>query len=66
MRKGIKNPEHSNFMKKNNPKNLSVSINGRIFDSIQIASEMLNIPRHIVKTKLNSINHPEWVKIKKL
>ena len=65
-RKGIKNPEHSNFMKKNNPKNLSVSINGRIFDSIQMASEILNIPRHIVKTKLNSINYPKWVKIKKL
>jgi group I intron endonuclease len=65
-RKGVKNPEHSNFMKKNNPKNLSVSINGCIFDSIQMASEILNIPRHIVKTKLNSINHPEWVKIKKL
>ena len=65
-RKGIKNPEHSDFMKKNNPRNLSVSINGCIFESIQQASEELNLPRHIVKTKLNSLNHPNWVKIKNL
>ena len=56
-RKGIKNPKHSDFMKKNNPRNLSVSINGCIFESIQRASEELNLPRHIVKTKLNSLNH---------
>lgn len=65
-RKGVKNHLHSEFMKKNNPKNLSVSINGRIFDSIQQASEILNIPRHVVKLRLNSLNHPTWVKIKKL
>ena len=65
-RKGIKNQKHSDFMKKNNPRNLSVSINGRIFDSIQQASEELNLPRHVVKTKLNSFNHPDWVKIKNL
>jgi group I intron endonuclease len=65
-RKGIKNPDHSDFMKKNNPRNLLISINGRKFDSIQQASDILQIPRHIVKTKLNSINHPDWVKIKKL
>lgn len=64
-RKGVKNPKHSDFMKKNNPKNLSVSINGRIFDSIQQASEELNLPRHVVKTKLNSLNYPNWIKIKK-
>jgi group I intron endonuclease len=63
-RKGIKNPNHSNFMKKNNPQNLSISINGRIFDSIQQASEELMVPRHVVKTKLNSLNHPNWIKIK--
>ena len=51
---------------KNNHKNLSVSINGRIFDSIQQASDELNLPRHIVKTKLNSLNYPEWIKIKNL
>lgn len=65
-RKGVKNPNHSNFMKKNNPKNLSVSINGRIFDSIQQASEELGLPRHVVKTKLNSLNYPNWIKIKNL
>lgn len=65
-RKGIKNPKHSDFMKKNNPRNLSVSINGCIFDSIQQASEELNLPRHVVKSKLNSLNHPDWVKIKNL
>lgn len=65
-RKGVKNPKHSNFMKKNNPRNLSVSINGRIFESIQQASEELNLPRHVVKTKLNSLNYPNWVKIKNL
>jgi group I intron endonuclease len=64
-RKGIKNEKHSDYMKKNNPKNLSVLINGRIFDSIQQASEELNIPRHVVKTKLNSLNYPNWIKIKK-
>lgn len=63
-RKGIKNPKHSDFMKKNNPRNLSVSINSRIFDSIQQASDLLNLPRHVVKTKLNSQNYPNWVKIK--
>jgi len=63
-RKGIKNPNHSNYMKKNNPQNLSISINGRIFDSIQQASEELMVPRHVVKTKLNSLNHPNWIKIK--
>jgi group I intron endonuclease len=65
-RKGIKNSKHSDFMKKNNPRNLSVSINGRIFESIQQASEELNLPRHVVKTKLNSLNYPNWVKIKNL
>lgn len=63
-RKGTKNPKHSDFMKKNNPRNLPVSINGCIFDSIQNASNMLNIPRHVVKQKLNSLNHPDWIKIK--
>jgi group I intron endonuclease len=61
-RKGIKNPSHSEFMKKNNPRNLSITINGRKFDSIQQASEELNIARHVVKTRLNSINHPNWIK----
>lgn len=65
-RKGVKNPEHSKLMKKNNPRNLCVSINGRIFESIQQASEELNLPRHVVKTKLNSLNYPDWVKIKNL
>jgi group I intron endonuclease len=65
-RKGIKNSKHSDFMKKNNPRNLSVSINGCIFGSIQQASEELNLPRHVVKTKLNSLNYPNWVKIKNL
>jgi hypothetical protein len=52
-------------MKKNNPRNLSVLINGCIFDSIQQASDLLNLPRHVVKTKLNSQNYPNWVKIRK-
>lgn len=65
-RKGIKNDQHSNFMKKNNHKSLLVSINGHIFESIQQASDILNLPRHVVKTKLNSTNHPDWIKIKKL
>lgn len=61
-RKGVKKPLHSEFMKKNNPRNLSISINGRKFDSIQQASEELNIARHVVKTRLNSINYPDWIK----
>jgi len=63
-RKGTKNTDHSNFMKKNNPQSLSVLINGRIFDSIQQACEELNLKRHVVKTKLNSLNYPNWIKIK--
>ena len=65
-RKGIKNPNHSEYMKKNNPRNLLVSINGRIFDSIQQASDELNLPRHVVKNKLNSLKFPNWIKIKNL
>ena len=61
-RKGVKKPLHSEFMKKNNPRNLSISINGRKFDSIQQASEELNIARHVVKTRLNSIKYPNWIK----
>jgi group I intron endonuclease len=65
-RKGVKNPKHSDFMRKNNPNNLSISINGRIFDSIQQAADILNISRNVIKRKINSDNYPEWVKIKKL
>ena len=65
-RKGIKNQKHSDFMKENNPRNLIISINGVIFESIQKAANFLKIPRHIVKTRLNSNNHPDWVKLKKL
>lgn len=65
-RKGTKNPNHSEFMKKNNPKCLEVSINNITFVSIKEATEKLNLPRHIVKTRLNSLNYPEWIKIKKL
>lgn len=65
-KKGIKNPNHSEFMKKNNPRCLEVSINNVTFVSIKEASEKLNLPRHIVKTRLNSLNYPEWIKIKKL
>lgn len=65
-RKGSKNPIHSEYMKKNNPRNLSVSINGCIFESIQQASEELKLPRHVVKTNLNSIKFPNWFKIKNL
>lgn len=63
---GVKNKSHSEYMKKNNPKNLQVIINSHTFDSIQQASDFLGLPRHVVKTKLNSNKYPEWVKIKKL
>lgn len=65
-RRGVKNTKHSEFMKENNPRNLAISINGVIFDSIQKASVFLNIPRHVVKTRLKSNNYPDWVKINKL
>jgi group I intron endonuclease len=61
-RKGTKNENHSNYMKKNNPQSLSVSINGVIFDSIQQASDMLKISRHVLKKRLNSDNFPFWKK----
>lgn len=64
-RKGKKNHTHSEYMKKNNPMNLEITIEDRIFESIQQASEILNIPRHIVKTRLNSEKFPNWVKNKK-
>jgi len=63
---GIKNEQHSKFMVDNNPKAQSVSIEDIIYLTIKDASEKLNLPRHIVKNRLNTNNqkYKNWFKIK--
>lgn len=61
---GIKNPEHSKFMKKNNPNFKSVSIEGITYISIVEACNVLGIKRGTVKYRLNSKNFINWFKIK--
>ena len=50
----------------NNPKAQSVSIEDIIYLTIKDASEKLNLPRHIVKNRLNTNNqkYKNWFKIK--
>ncbi|MEN6290516.1 MAG: NUMOD3 domain-containing DNA-binding protein [Methanobacterium sp.] len=63
---GRKNPEHSKFMRENNPKSQMVSIDGVIYKTIKEASELLNISRSSIKYRLNSKNEKfkNWFKIK--
>ena len=62
---GRKNKIHSEFMKNNNPNFQKISINGVIFDSIQKASESLNISRNTIKYRLTSESEKfkNWYKI---
>jgi group I intron endonuclease len=63
---GRKNPKHSEFMSKNNPKNQKVSINGVLYDTIKDAANILKMSRSSVKYRLNSNNekYNKWYKIK--
>ena len=54
LKKGIKNPNHSKFMKENNPKSQKISIKGVIYKTIKEATLMLNLSRSSIKYKLNS------------
>lgn len=60
---GKKNRKHSEYMKHNNPRNRKISIDGVIFDSIQMGVDKLEIPRHVLKKMLTSKNFPNCFKI---
>jgi group I intron endonuclease len=60
---GKKNPKHSDFMVKNNPKSQKVSIDGVIYDTIKEASEELKINRSTIKYRLNNKKNKTWFKI---
>ena len=40
-------------------------IDGVIFESIQQASGIINVPCYIIRKRLNSQEYPEWVKLNK-
>lgn len=63
IRKGIKNPKHSEFMKNNNPKSQKVSIEGVIYNTIKEACITLNKERWFIKSRLNSKKYKEWYRI---
>lgn len=62
---GKKNQKHSVFMKNNNPNFKKISIDGIIFESIQKATELLNISRSTIKYRLTSDSekYKNWYKI---
>lgn len=60
---GKNNPQHSEYMRKNNPRSKKISINNQQYNSIQEASEKLNLPRHIIKNRLKSKKYSNWFKI---
>ena len=53
-RKGVKCEKHSKFMKENNPSAKKVIIDGIVYNSIQEASEKLNMNWSSVRFRLNS------------
>lgn len=63
IRKGVKNPKHSEFMKNNNPKSQKVSIDGVIYNTIKEACINLNKERWFVKSRLNSKKYKEWFRL---
>ena len=63
IRKGVKNPKHSQFMQKNNPKSQKVSIEGVIYNTIKEACIVLNKERWLVKNRLNTEKYKEWFRI---
>lgn len=66
LRKGVKNPKHSEYMVKNNPNHIKISVEGVIFDSVVGAAKELNISKHLVKYRLNSKTErfKNWFRIK--
>jgi group I intron endonuclease len=64
-KKGIKNPNHSNFMIENNPNHIKISIEGVVYDSIVGASKELNISKHTIRGRLNnkSEKFKNWIRI---
>lgn len=60
LRKGQSNPNHSNYMKLNNPNSQRVSILGIEYNSIKSASIALGITGRIIITRLNS-NKEEYI-----
>ena len=66
LKKGVKNPKHSEYMVKNNPNHIKISVEGVIFDSIVGAAKVLNISKHLVKYRLNSKTEKfkNWFRIK--
>lgn len=63
IRKGTKNPEHSNFMKNNNPNCRKVLINNVEYKSITEASNILEIPYTTIKFRLNNKNNTNYIKL---
>jgi len=63
IRKGIKNPEHSNFMKNNNPNYRKVLIDNIEYKSIVDASNKLGIPYSTIKNRLNNKNNFNYIKL---
>jgi hypothetical protein len=63
IRKGIKNPEHSIFMKSNNPNNCKVLIDNVEYKSIVEASETLGLSYYTVKYRLNNKNNLNYIKL---
>ena len=60
---GVKNQKLSERLKINNPNNVKILIENIIYASIKQATEKLELPRHIVKIRLNSNKYPNWIKI---
>lgn len=63
IRKGIKNPEHSNFMKENNPNYRKVLIDNVEYKSIVDASNTLGISYSTIKYRLNNKNNLNYIKL---
>ena len=62
---GVPNPDHSNYMKDNNPNSQKVSINGIEYKSIKSASLILGITRRMIITRLNSQKEEyiNWIRL---
>lgn len=56
IKKGIKNPNHSRYMKENNPASVMLEIEGILYKSMTNASELLDLTVSQVKYRVNSKN----------
>lgn len=66
IKKGVKNPKHSEFMQNKNPKSQKVSINGIIYNTIKESCIILNNSRSSIKYRLNSKSEKfkDWFRVK--